>query len=149
MPSTKKLNGLPNNLVQQFFSTLFHYDVGYMADWILHAARQNNVDSADIDIINKKVTPTSLEIKPILTYLGQSQATIDAVLKSNDFPPDFITKANFYIDIPKDPKNHFLKVKCITVDKNNKIYEGHVYSEKAYELHQTFFDAFKKLFTKT
>jgi hypothetical protein len=128
---------------------MFYYSKGYMADWILHTARQNNVDNVDIDIINEKVIPTCLEIKPIVALLPSLRQTIDTTLVSNDFPTDFIVKANFLIDIPKDSKNNYIKVKCIAVDKNNHIYEGHVYSEKAYELHKTFFDTLKKLFTRT
>jgi hypothetical protein len=152
MASTKKLHGLPNNLVQQFFSTLFYYDKGYMADWIWNTATQNNVDSVDIDIINGTVTPTSVQIKPIVSQLDRLRDTIQAVLTSNEFPVDFIVKANLYVKLSKDSKTQrFLEVKGVAVDKNGKVYEGQVYSEQAYEdvFSKSFLDSLKDLFKRT
>jgi hypothetical protein len=152
MASTKKLHGLPNNLVQQFFSTLFYYDKGYMADWIWNTATQNNVESVDIDIINGTVTPTSVQIKPIVSQLDRLRDTIKAVLTSNEFPVDFIVKANLYVKLSKDSKTQrFLEVKGVAVDKNGKVYEGQVYSEQAYEdiFSKSFLDSLKDLFKRT
>lgn len=152
MASTKILNGLPNNLVQQFFSTLFYYDRFYMADWIWHTAVKNNVDIVEIDIINEKVTPTSVHIKPIVSQLHRLQETIKLILTSNNFPSDFITTAHLHVKLLKDSKTHrFLEVKSIAIDKNGKIYESKVYSEQAYEdgFNNTFLDSIKGLFTKT
>ena len=149
MASTKKLNGLPNNLVQQFFSTMFYYDKGYMADWIWHTAVHNNVDTVDIDIINEKVIPTSLEIKPIGSQLYRLRETIKTVLTTNDFPADFIAKATFHIKLLKDSKtNRFIEIRCTTVDINGKKYEGQHYSEEAYESNfnkKTFLESLKDL----
>ncbi len=150
MPSTKKINGLPNNLVQQFFSTLFYYDKGYMADWIWHTATKNNVDTVDIDIINETVTPTSVQIKPIVSQLPLLRQTIQVVLTSNDFPADFIVKANLHIKLSKGSKtNRVLEVNGIAVDKNGKVYQGQAYSEQAYEygFTKTFLDSLKNLFS--
>jgi len=150
MASTKRLHGLPNDLVQQFFSTMFYYDKGYMSDWIWHTASKNNVETIDIDIINEIITPSSLQIKPIVSQLYSLRATINSVLTSNEFAIDFIVRANLKVTIVKDSKtNRLVNANCITVDKNGKIYESQIYSEEALEkdFNSSILDSIKNIFT--
>jgi len=134
MAKKKNLNGLPNNLKQQYFSTLFYYDKGYMADWIWKAAREKNVFDIQIDIINKSVTPKELEIEPLTSQLIRLQQTIKKELISNGFSEDFIVKAKFEICI--SPEHIVQKIFGVLVtleDKDGKIYRSKAYAEMAYE----------------
>lgn len=105
-----------------------------MADWIWHTATKNNIDTVEIDIINEKINPPAVQIRPIVSQLHRLRETIKNVLTSNDFPPDFIVQATFQIKILKDSKRpRYLEIKSITVDKHGKIYEGQPFKEEAYE----------------
>jgi hypothetical protein len=134
MAKKKNLNGLPNNLIQQYFSTLNYWNGGYMADWIFCAAKEKNKSNIEIDILNKKVKPKDLEIKQIVTYLDYLKHTIVKELKGNGFPDDYITKAKFEIYI--SPENKVQKVfSCVAIleDAEGKIYRSKPYSEQALE----------------
>jgi len=134
MAKKKNINGLPNNLIQQYFSTLFYYDKGYMADWIWNAANERNVSDIQIDIINKVITPKDLQIQPLTTQLIRLQETIKKELINNGFADDFIIKAKFEIYI--SPENRFQKILAVLAtleDKDGKIYRSKPYAEKAYE----------------
>jgi hypothetical protein len=133
-PSTKKLKGLPNSLVQQYFSTLFYYEKGYMADWIYHAAKDLKVQEINIDILSDRTDPSGLEIRPILYGLSELRQTIKKILTSNKFPPDFIIKASFQIRLTNESgSKRLLKVRGLAEDKFGKVYEGHIYNEYAFE----------------
>jgi len=41
-----------------------------MADWIWNEATKQNVSDIEIDILNNSVSPSSLEIQPIVYYLS-------------------------------------------------------------------------------
>ena len=134
MAKKKNLKGLPNNLIQQYFSTLFYYDKGYMADWIWNAAREKNVSDIQIDIINKTVMPKELQIQPLTAQLIRLQQTIKKELTNNGFTDDFIVKAQFEIYI--SPENRSKKIFSVMVtleDKDRKIYRSKPYAEMAYE----------------
>lgn len=134
MAKKKNLNGLPNNLIQQYFSTLFYYDRGYMADWIWCAANEKNVSDIEIDILRKTVNPKSIEIKPITAQLTYLEQTIKKELKGNGFPDDFIKSAKFEIYI--SPENKVSKVfSCVATltDTEGKTYRSKPYAEMAYE----------------
>ena len=141
MAKKKNLNGLPNNLIQQYFSTLFYYDRGYMADWIWNAASEKYVSDIKIDIINKTVIPKDLQIQPLTIHLIRLQQTIKKELINNGFIEDFIVKAQFEIYI--SPENNSQKIFGVVVtleDKEGTIYRSKPYAEKAYE---TEFQVFK------
>jgi hypothetical protein len=130
----KNLNGLPNNLIQQYFSTLFYWNGGYMADWIVCAANEKNKSNIEIDILSMTVKPKELEIKQIVTYLDRLNETIKKELTGNGFPDDYITKAKFEIFI--SPENKAQKIfSCVATleDTDGKVYRSKPYSEKAYE----------------
>jgi len=141
MAKKKNLNGLPNNLKQQYFSTLFYYDKGYMADWIWNAAKEKNVSDIQIDIINETVTPKDLQIQPLTTQLIRLQQTIKKELVNNGFADDFIVKAKFEIYIsPENREEKMFGVFVTLEDKDGKIYRSKPYAEMAYE---TDFQVFK------
>jgi hypothetical protein len=134
MAKKKNLNGLPNNLIQQYFSTLFYFEKGYMADWIWYAANEKNKSNIEIDILKKKVTPKDLEIKQIVTYLDYLKQTIVKELKANGFPDDYIKKAKFEIYI--SPENKVEKIfSCVATleDAEGKVYRSNPYAQMAYE----------------
>jgi len=141
MAKKKNLNGLPNNLKQQYFSTLFYYDKGYMADWIWNVAKEKNVSDIQIDIINETVTPKDLQIQPLTTQLIRLQQTIKKELVNNGFADDFIVKAKFEIYItPENREQKMFGVFVTLEDKDGKIYRSKPYAEMAYE---TDFQVFK------
>jgi|WetSurMetagenome_2_1015567.scaffolds.fasta_scaffold932636_1 hypothetical protein len=134
MPSKKLIKGLPNNLIQQYFSTLFYYSDGYMSDWIWNTAIQKNHTQLTIDIINKTVRPADLQIKPIVAYLDILQETISKTLTSLGFDKDFIVDAKFDISISQRFKIHkLLTVEATIMDKDGRIYKSKKYEEEAYE----------------
>jgi len=134
MAKKKNLNGIPNNLIQQYFSTLFYYDKGYMADWIWNAAKEKNISDIQIDIINKTVTPKDLQIQPLTAQLIKLQQTIRKELVNNGFSYDFIVKGKFEIYI--SPENKVQKTFDVSVtleDKDGKNYRSKPHAEIAYE----------------
>ncbi|MBK8833283.1 MAG: hypothetical protein IPN60_21060 [Saprospiraceae bacterium] len=134
MGTRKNLNGLPNSLEQRYFSTLFYWNGGYMADWIWNAANEKNVKDIEIDILNENVEPKVLQIKPIIGHLPQLRNTIQITLKSNDFPIDFISEAKFIIYISqKHIASRLLTCQCVVTDKEGRKYLGKIYTEKAFE----------------
>lgn len=137
MSKTKNLKGLPNTLVQQYFSTIFYWKKGYMADWIWDTAIKHDVSLIEIDIINGSVSPKELHTKPILGHLHLLLQTISNTLMSNNFDADFIMKAKIDIQLPEGSESSRL-ITCqgITTDKEGKIYQGSVYTEQAYPLNR-------------
>ncbi len=134
MPSKKLINGLPNNLIQQYFSTLFYYSEGYMADWIWNVAIQKNHSQLTIDILNNTVRPIDFQIKPIMAYIDYLQATIRNSLTSNGFDKDFIVDAKFNISISKRLNiRRLLIIEAIVIDKDGRVYKSKKYEEEVYE----------------
>jgi hypothetical protein len=134
MPSKKLINGLPNNLIQQYFSTLFYYSEGYMADWIWNVAVQKNHTELTIDIINNTTSPVDFQIKPIMVYLEYLQATIRNSLTSVGFDKDFIVDAKFNISISKRLNIHkLLIVEASVTDKDGRVYKSKKYEQEVYE----------------
>ena len=141
MAKKKNLNGLPHNLKQQYFSTLFYYGKGYMADWIWNAAIEKNVSDIQIDIINQTVMPKDLHIRPLTAQLIKLQQTIKKELTNNGFPENFIVKAKFEIYISPENRNQkIFSILTILEDRDGKIYRSKPYAEMAYE---TGFQVFK------
>jgi hypothetical protein len=113
---------------------MFYWEKAYMADWILNAAIEKDITYIEIDILQKKVEPKELEIRPITGHLGRLLETIEATLHSNKFPTDFIVEAKFKINIPESSKaTRFFSCKATVTDKDGRVYEGRNYTERAYE----------------
>jgi hypothetical protein len=134
MAKRKNINGIPNNLIQQYFSTLFYWNGGYMADWIWSASTEKNISEIEIDILKKTVSPNTIEIKQITTYLDRLKTTISKELTNNGFEEDFIVSAKFDIFISSTFKTQKL-LTCIAtlIDKEQRIYKSKTYTEKSYE----------------
>ena len=131
MAKTKILNSLINNLAHSYFSTYNHYGNGYLSDWIVNSANEIGVDHIEIDIINKKVFPKKLEIKPILDYLDPLLNIINKNLISNKLATDFIVEAKFIIDVKKD---RVMVCNGYVRGSNGMIYSCKPYVEKSYEI---------------
>jgi hypothetical protein len=130
MPKKRNLNGLPYNLVQQYFSTIFYFGRGYMADWIWCAADEKNVSDIEIDILKKTVNPKSLEINPITAYLDRLQETIKKELVANGFENDFIKSAKFEISISeKDKQKKLFRCVAILKDNDGKMYKSKIHTD--------------------
>ncbi|MCZ4410369.1 hypothetical protein O3Q51_16250 [Cryomorphaceae bacterium 1068] len=133
MGKRRDLNGLPNSLEQRYFSTLFWWDKAYMADWIWNAAIQKGVTDIEIDILQGNVDPKELEIKPIVAQFSKLRETITRTLDSNNFPTDFIVDAKFKIYISQKHKTlRLLSCQASVTDREGNLYEGKIYTEKAY-----------------
>lgn len=134
MGKKRDLKGLPDNLVQRYFSSLFYWESGYMPDWIWYAAEEKGVSDIEIDILKRSVVPKELEIKPIIVHLPQLEKTINKTLESNGFPAGFIVEAKISIYISQ--KHKALKLLSGTgklKDVDGKNYEGNPFTERAYE----------------
>lgn len=131
MAKTKILNGLSYSLAHSYFSTMNYFLKGYMGDWIVNSASDIGIDRVVIDILNKRIYPEELMIRPLLINLDSLKQIIDKTLKSNDFPPDFIIEAKFDIEILK---NRQIACSNFTVDKNGKIYKSKNYIEQSFEI---------------
>lgn len=132
MPKVNRLNGLPNTITQQFFSTTFYYSKGYMADWVFNALSEKNVRELTIDFWNNEIVPDELEIKPILKQLPRLKETVWRTLKSQNFESDFIRSGILKIKMGKTGYR-YLYCKTILTDKNGKEYIGKEYTESVYE----------------
>ncbi|WP_152557425.1 hypothetical protein [Nonlabens tegetincola] len=132
MPKVNRLNGLPNTITQQFFSTTFYYRKGYMGDWIFNSASEKNVSELTLDFWNNTVEPNVLEIKPILRQLPRLKETVWKTLKSQNFESDFIRSGISNIKMGKTGYR-YLYCKTILTDKNGKEYIGKEYLESVYE----------------
>ena len=132
MPKINRLKGLPNTITQQFFSTTFYYSKGYMADWVFNAASEKNVSELTIDFWNNAITPSELEIKPILRQLPRLKETVWKTLKSQNFESDFIRNGILKIRMGKTGYR-YLYCKTELIDKNGIEYIGKEYTESVYE----------------
>ncbi len=60
MRRTKALNGLPNTLVQMYFSTHAYYGNGYMADHLWDVAVRTGIREARLDVLNGTAEPAAI-----------------------------------------------------------------------------------------
>ena len=141
MAKKNKLKGLPNNLIQQYFSTLFYFEKGYMADWIWNAAYDRNISDIQIDIIKETIIPKDLQIQPLTVGLIRLRETIKKELKNNNFTEDFIEKAYIEIYISPELKNQKIFGVLVTLeDKEGKVYRSKPYTQMVYG---KYFEVFK------
>lgn len=150
MAKRNSLKGLPNSLVQRYFSTLFWWNKGYMADWISNAAKEKKIISLEIDLLKQTVSPTDLQIKPILIHLPKLKETISKTLENNGFQNNYITQAKFKI---KFKNNSYSSLYCIATltDQYGATFESSEYCERAHEdsfkvYNSTIFSKIKGLF---
>jgi len=130
MAKPSLINGLPHDLVQLFFSTLRYWEKGYMSDWIVNAAIGLKINKIKIDLINKTINPSEIEIRPILYSINELEKIIDKAVLHAGLTRDFIKQADFEIDIFD---NRWLKCKTTVIAANGKIYQTKDYVEQSYE----------------
>lgn len=128
-----------------------------MADWIWNASVEKNRSQLTIDILQKKVLPSELQIPPIIAYLDALKETISKTCVSAGFDPNLIVEAKFEISISQRYKIHrLLLIEAVLKDRDGKIYKSKKYEEQAYEQKFVFkstpigssklFDKIKRLF---
>lgn len=104
MPQKKRLNGLPYDLIKSYFATDKYCVCGYMADWLLNAAKQLNINEITIDINNQTHIPIELNFHPFTYELPFLKTIIERTLTHNGFDKDFITEAKIKVEVQKDSK---------------------------------------------
>jgi hypothetical protein len=134
MGKRRNLKGLPNSLTQRYFSTLFYFDGGYVADWIWNSAEKSGVTEIKIDILSKSIDPKDIEIIPLTSNLDRLQETIKVTLDKNGFDRQFIKEAYFDIYISQKFKHMRLFTCTATLkDENGLEYKGKIYTEQSFE----------------
>jgi len=153
MAKTKFLNSLIFNLAHSYFSTLNYWDKGYLCDWLVNAANELEVDNVKIDILQKRIFPKEMEIKPLIYHLDSLIGVIDKTLKSNELTEIFIKEAIFEITV-NDRK--FISCGGYAQGENERIYCSKPYTEESFETFKVFNltqsdkteNLFRKLFGK-
>ena len=145
MAKTKILNSLNDSLAHSYFSTLNFWDGGYLSDWIVNASFELGINKVEIDILEKKVSPKRLEIRPLLYYLDALPKIIEKTLKSNKLPLDFVIEAKFEITVKDD---RVMICDGYVKGKNNRIYRSKPYSEQSYIIFKIFNQTVKDLIAK-
>lgn len=130
MNKKKRLDGLPHDLVKSYFATDKYCVCGYMADWLLNAAKQLNIDEITIDIINNTYIPKELNFHPLTYELPFLKRIIERSLTSNGLNKDFIIEAKIKVVFRKESR----ELICIPwlVDINNNKYEIEQLTEFSY-----------------
>ena len=77
-----------------------YYGSGYMADWLLNAARNLRVDKVTLNILNSTIDPSEMEKLPLLYHLKDLKNILDKELTANGFDTSFIVDAKIRIEIP-------------------------------------------------
>jgi len=102
-----------------------------MADWIWNAATEKGINELTIDILNYKIHPRELQIKPLVIFLPKLKKTINKQLEREGFSPDFIIDAKFHIKILETENT--LRCTPILKDREDKTYLGKVHFEHPYD----------------
>ena len=134
MPKRRNLNGLPHNLTKSYFSTLRYYGNGYMADWLVNAARNLRVDTVTLDILNSTIDPVQMEKLPLLYHLRDLKNILYKELIKNGFAEDYIVSAKIRVVIQNNgiyPRTLYCYPEMIDVHGNHYKIERIV--EQAYE----------------
>ncbi|MCC7501263.1 MAG: hypothetical protein IT229_01955 [Flavobacteriales bacterium] len=135
MRKAKALNGLPNDIVQMYFSTLAYHRNGYMADHLWETAMRTGVRQGRIDLLAHRVDPEEFSTPGILSYLPRLNEHIRSELRIKGFPPDHISSAEIKVVItPQNEIHGMLSGQGVILTKDGKRIEGRVYKENAYPL---------------
>ena len=135
MARLKLLNGLPNDLISSFFSTLKYWGKGYMVDWLVNAGIELNIKTIKIDILNKQIIPKELEIKPLLYHINELEGIILKVSQHAGFGENFIRQATFEIKLTT---NRRLMCKAILIGENGVVFSSKEYYDESYENFKVF-----------
>lgn len=149
MGKTRNLHGIPGNLALSYLSTLGNYDGRYMADWLNYIAHEKNINEIEIDILNSKIEPTEIDIRPLKAGLHKLRGILNKELFIHGFEKDFITKAVMKFEIPINDPRFKNTIYCYPFieDKTVKTYMPKKrIKENSYEVD---FNPIKKLRIKT
>lgn len=133
MRSTKALNGLPNTLVQMYFSTHAYYRNGYMADHLWAAAARTGIREARLHVLKGTAEPAAFSTPAITSYLPQLRHQVQKEFAHLGFPPNHITAA--YIDIfisEQHEAKHLQTGTGVVVTAAGKTITGKTYTEAAF-----------------
>ena len=146
MGKRNNLNGLPNGLVQKYFSTMTYYDRGYMPCWIWKKALELGIYELEIDIFNKTTIPPEMISEPIISHLDELIEMIFKTLDKNNFDKNYIVSAKFKIWIRKQ-NVAFNLVSCqgLLEDVEGRKYVGKIYKETAFPIADSMFKKIMKL----
>ena len=135
MGSVKALNGLPNNLVQMYFSTHAYYGNGYMPDHLWDVAARTGILIARIDVLRNRIEPVDFSKPALISYLTTLRNQISSELARTGFPHDYIAEA--YIDIFISKKHHAQRLLTGTgtvITKEGRTIKGKTITETAFPL---------------
>lgn len=135
MGSVKALNGLPNNLVQMYFSTHAYYGNGYMPDHLWDVAARTGILEARIDVLSSNIEPADFSKPAVISYLTTLRQHISSELQRNGFPSDYIAEA--YIDIFISKKHQAQRLLTGTgtiITKEGRTIKGKTITETAFPL---------------
>jgi hypothetical protein len=146
---SKKLNGLPNNLIASLFGTarsdahgfvLRFCDGGYMADWLANGAKKYNLDSAILDIKAGKIIPSQLNIHPLVSNIEDLNIVIANELAAAKLSSDFISEAT--IEIFFIPNSRSFQARAFVINKDGGLYES---DQKSHEALEPYFDVEERM----
>jgi hypothetical protein len=124
---SKKLNGLPHNIAESFFSSMRYYRGGYMADWVLNAAQKFKVREIKLDVKQKTIMPAQMNIPALRRNLKTSDFVIVSELKANGFESDFISEAEMIIKLDEASfQNRSFFCTAVVIDKEGERYEDSI-----------------------
>ena len=139
MARIKSLNGLPNEIVQKYISTMMYYDKGYMPDWINKRLKELNISNAEIDILNGTSVPSEFIIEPIIYYFPKLRDHMQRRLIQFGFESNYITQGIFKINITNmDAAFSSISIQCILTTKEGRNIIGKNYRERTYPIADSF-----------
>ncbi len=111
-----------------------YYGSGYMADWLLNAARDLRVNTVTLDIMKSTIDPKEMEELPLLYHLKDLKGIIIKELSKNGFDQNFIVDAKIVVEIP-DGNIYSKTLYCYPelTDIEGRKYKGGRLIETAYE----------------
>lgn len=135
MRPVRSINGLPNNLVQMFFSTLAYSHGGYMADHLGEAAMRTKVYETRIDILRQRIEPPVCASDGLGSYLPRLRAHIASELERNELPFDHVSEATMEFSVHRShPATPWITGKCTVITKHGRLIKGKTYTKRIYPL---------------
>ena len=137
MTQTEVLNSLIHNLAKYYFSKENYHNKGYVYDWLINAATELNKSFIRIDILNKRIRPSKMEIEPLMIYLKRLEPVLDRILISNKMPDDYLKEAVFELTIDKYKR----KITCdgYVIDKYDRRHRSEPYEVQSFKNFRVFY----------
>ena len=129
MRKSKALNGLPNNLVEMYFSTEAYFRTGYMADHLSAVALLTGLREARIDILHGTIAPIEFGTTAILSYLPTLRQQVLSTLDRLELPSDHVIEARIEIVMAKqEDEVPFVTGKGCIVTSDGLLRKGQAYA---------------------